>query len=833
MAANKTFTLTIDGVQTAIKNTEQLKQSIEQLEAQFEQADFGTTQYQALQRELQRANSEMEKIEISVEKFTPEQKFQTIAGLTEAMAGGFGLVTTAAASFGEELGLSEEEVKKYEESIGKVQLAVTSFIAIGQAFSGENLKNLRSLLALTSATKAKAVADQQGAVAAGEAAAATAAQGAAATSATAATEGATAATRVFGISIKTALASLGIPLLIGLLYTLYENWDKVKQGAADFYNYLKDSPIAPLFAPIILSVEAVKRGIVLVKENFGSFGALVSAVGGSFSKVFSNIGRVLADLRNGEFRLAARDALNIQEGVQQAASQSAKSYRQKESEEQKKDAAKATAQRLVEDREMYFKRLEVLVQNEEERLNKKRQYEARIYNLLKEAGGSTKKELDEQSITLLQAEQQYQTKREANAKQASEKAKQEREKRQREEFDAYKARLERQQEELDAIDKRAGNPQAPKIKVEVSASDVKLPDALPPVPLSVVPQTTDDDLSALGVRIQQGLENSLLAAAEGGSFTAEFFDSLFGEGGAEIVNNLAALEDQIFTPLREARLQGLEQQLTELDDLVDVAQERIDALDQALNASQQTIDDLEQNLLSTKGAARDSIIQKLEQERAKQAQLAAEKKREDDRIKKAENDKIELEQKMQKEREKTNKIAAGSLAIDKTVTAGLAVQAAVKATVGANSIPFPGNLAAIITALAATGAAIASAKAFANGFADGGYTGDGGKYEPAGVVHRGEYVVPQHIVKNPTYSGLIGQLESARTSGYAEGGLVDVASINQEGRRADAMMQELLTLRNDTNVLAAAIAEKPVVVAHSEYRDYEAKNVEIQEYFLQ
>ena len=33
------------------------------------------------------------------------------------------------------------------------------------------------------------------------------------------------------------------------------------------------------------------------------------------------------------------------------------------------------------------------------------------------------------------------------------------------------------------------------------------------------------------------------------------------------------------------------------------------------------------------------------------------------------------------------------------------------------------------------------------GFAEGGYTGPGGKYEPAGVVHRGEYVLPQEVVR--------------------------------------------------------------------------------------
>ena len=30
---------------------------------------------------------------------------------------------------------------------------------------------------------------------------------------------------------------------------------------------------------------------------------------------------------------------------------------------------------------------------------------------------------------------------------------------------------------------------------------------------------------------------------------------------------------------------------------------------------------------------------------------------------------------------------------------------------------------------------------YVGGFASGGYTGDGGKYQPAGVVHRGEYVI--------------------------------------------------------------------------------------------
>lgn len=60
---------------------------------------------------------------------------------------------------------------------------------------------------------------------------------------------------------------------------------------------------------------------------------------------------------------------------------------------------------------------------------------------------------------------------------------------------------------------------------------------------------------------------------------------------------------------------------------------------------------------------------------------------------------------------------------------------------------------------------------------DGGFTGQGGKYEPAGVVHRGEYVVPKHQVNQRTglpYADAMGQLvkgSQARTS-YAGGGFV-------------------------------------------------------------
>lgn len=57
-------------------------------------------------------------------------------------------------------------------------------------------------------------------------------------------------------------------------------------------------------------------------------------------------------------------------------------------------------------------------------------------------------------------------------------------------------------------------------------------------------------------------------------------------------------------------------------------------------------------------------------------------------------------------------------------------------------------------------------------FADGGYTGPGGKYQPAGTVHKGEYV----FSKEATQRAGVGNLEAMHRSlkGYASGGAVDM-----------------------------------------------------------
>jgi TP901 family phage tail tape measure protein len=76
-------------------------------------------------------------------------------------------------------------------------------------------------------------------------------------------------------------------------------------------------------------------------------------------------------------------------------------------------------------------------------------------------------------------------------------------------------------------------------------------------------------------------------------------------------------------------------------------------------------------------------------------------------------------------------------------------------------------------------------------YSSGGYTGAGGKYEPAGIVHRGEYVIPKSMVNQSTgmpHADALGRMmpgSAPKTSGYANGGLVGGAmmvSLSPEDR---------------------------------------------------
>lgn len=118
-----------------------------------------------------------------------------------------------------------------------------------------------------------------------------------------------------------------------------------------------------------------------------------------------------------------------------------------------------------------------------------------------------------------------------------------------------------------------------------------------------------------------------------------------------------------------------------------------------------------------------------------------------------------------------------------TIQGALAVQRALAAA------PPPLNFALAASVGVATAANIAQIMGV--GFATGGYTGPGGKYEPAGVVHRGEVVWSQEDVRR---AGGVGVVEAMRLGkpGYYDGGAVDMAPVRAASRTAGASTAEII-----------------------------------------
>ena len=96
-------------------------------------------------------------------------------------------------------------------------------------------------------------------------------------------------------------------------------------------------------------------------------------------------------------------------------------------------------------------------------------------------------------------------------------------------------------------------------------------------------------------------------------------------------------------------------------------------------------------------------------------------------------------------------------------------QSAYAAMVG---IPVVGPALGIAAAAAAVAGGMARVAAIrSQGFAEGGYTGPGGKYDEAGIVHKGEGVLSQRDMRALGGPAAFEQFRSSLHRGYAEGGV--------------------------------------------------------------
>lgn len=152
-------------------------------------------------------------------------------------------------------------------------------------------------------------------------------------------------------------------------------------------------------------------------------------------------------------------------------------------------------------------------------------------------------------------------------------------------------------------------------------------------------------------------------------------------------------------------------------------------------------------------------------------------------------------------------------------TALVAVEALKTVTnAGATGDPYstPVRIAAAVAALAAGFATVASLTTAFRGFADGGYVGDGGKYQPKGIVHGGEFVMTKE--KTAQYKPLLeaihnGTIEKAYPvyNNYASR-----TEMKETNKRLDSIYEVLLFDKTEVKNMVSGGDLVTVTTKHSQ-----------------
>ncbi len=138
--------------------------------------------------------------------------------------------------------------------------------------------------------------------------------------------------------------------------------------------------------------------------------------------------------------------------------------------------------------------------------------------------------------------------------------------------------------------------------------------------------------------------------------------------------------------------------------------------------------------------------------------------------------------------------------------AGIAIQQNIAA---ASRVGFPYNLPLIAGAVAQGASIIANIRAIKDqGFADGGFTGRGGKYEPAGIVHKGEVVWSQEDIRR---WGGVGLVEKMRKSSNPEVFLNNNVSTDSVMRRAMMSSNAFMESQKQSDIFNQPVQDDQII----------------------
>lgn len=235
------------------------------------------------------------------------------------------------------------------------------------------------------------------------------------------------------------------------------------------------------------------------------------------------------------------------------------------------------------------------------------------------------------------------------------------------------------------------------------------------------------------------------------------------------IDKLAPSDAQIKSVQKKLNVLGLNINLN-----TDKSQEELDAYSQAIGVIADNIKSTLNDAFDAAIAKQGELVKGLDDQITKQEDLL--KKQEDLQKRGLAND-VTTERKrlqeLQKQRDaalaQQKKLQKEKMAIETAEQVSSLITAAANIFMSLSAIPgfgIPLAIATVASMIAAfTASKVLAAKSA--GFAEGGYTGDGGKYEAAGTVHKGEFVMTKE--KTAKHRKLLEALHSDDNAGIAYG----------------------------------------------------------------
>lgn len=645
-----------------------------------------------------------------------EELAESTLKLSKGIAGGFELAAQAASVFGEETG------EAFEKTIARATQYIALSNALKDVAEGFSKKNIQGLTGIV-----------QGFTKAGIGA------------------------KLFGTTARTALVSTGIGALVVAIGLLIANWETVKEKVLEFKEALIFiSP--PLYAII--------KGFEALTEKFGSFSNLLKGVGGFIKGLFTAGADAVEEFNKAVEKGKAVDALREQGDLVKE---------QNTNRERQIKLLEAQGNQQLKILEIQKQSAQLELDNLKQRqaigdeLSKEEQARIEDLNLeLQLIDIRTQKALDAEKKAAADAAEKRKKEAEERKKKADAelKAKQkEEEDKKKLEEEALKERLKREQEAAEKIAQLKIDNLKDGAAKEIAQVNLDAQER------AKVVTGNDQQIAEQRILIE---ENRLKKIAE----INKKYDDEAKKAQEEAAEEKKKKDEEEAEELAEKRQEEFDTILeyTELaaDALDQIAstftdtiarnieglQTQIDAVNQQFNESVANRMALTQELETADGARRDQILADLDKEKQKSAELAAQSK-------KLQNDKI-------KAQNKANQIEYANSVIQSVILTARAVLSAL-----ATTPPASFALAAITAALAAvqTGIVIANKPKEIPLLATGGFTeAVGGKdktgWRVAGVVHEGEYVVPNRVLQSDNGSRMVAALEAMRTGkpGFAEGG---------------------------------------------------------------